>query len=129
MTISTDRVAETRLGRTLTAESEQSLLESADRALPGGALGGYAIPHSVRFVASHGAGARLFDASGNSYIDYVMGAGAMILGHGNAEVTAALHRQVDRGTHYFSILNDTVIPLADEMIKAIPHAETVTFTS
>jgi glutamate-1-semialdehyde 2,1-aminomutase len=118
-----------KLGRSITADSEQSLLQSADQTLPGGALGGYAIPRAVRFVASHGEGARLFDASGNSYIDYVMGAGAMILGHGNAEVTAALHNQVDRGTHFFSILNDTVIPLADEVIKAIPHAETVTFTS
>lgn len=129
MTNSVNVATQAKLGRNLTADGEQSLLQSADRALPGGALGGYAIPRSVRFVASHGEGARLFDASGNSYVDYVMGAGAMILGHGHREVTAALHKQVDRGTHFFSILNDTVIPLADEVIQAIPHAETVTFTS
>ncbi len=56
----------------------------AERCLPGAGLGGYALAHDIRLVYSHGLGSRMWDLDGNQYIDYVGGAGALILGHSPA---------------------------------------------
>jgi glutamate-1-semialdehyde 2,1-aminomutase len=118
-----------RYGRRIVGESENSLFAIADSNLPGGALGGYAIPQDVRFVAARAEGAHLIDVSGNTYIDFVMGAGAMIIGHSHPDVRAAIHRQADRGTHFFSILNDTVLELTREIMSAIPNAEMIAYAT
>ncbi len=127
--VTTEASAEAPYGRRELGESETSLLKIADESLPGGALGGYAIPQDVRFVAARAEGAHLIDVSGNVYIDFVMGAGAMIIGHAHPDVRAAIHRQADRGTHFFSILNDTVLELTREVMSAVPNAETVAFAT
>lgn len=109
--------------------TELAHLQEADRVLPGGALGGYGIADDVRFVAVEGRGPRVKDESENWYIDYVMGAGAMILGHAQDEITRAIREQATRGVHFFSILNNVVIDLAAVLKDAIPCADKVTFTS
>ncbi len=124
------RVAEAvRYGRQATGDAERAMFAAADQNLPGGALGGYAIPAHLRFVAARGERAHLIDASGNTYIDYVMGAGAMILGHGHPAVRKAIHAQVDEGTHFFSILNETVLEITAEIMSAVPNAEMVAYAT
>jgi glutamate-1-semialdehyde 2,1-aminomutase len=48
----------------------------------------------IRF--HRGSGSRIWDIDGNEYLDLSCQFGAMILGHGDSEFTAALHSQVDR---------------------------------
>lgn len=124
-----EQLSEEALGRRTTTHSELSHFSIADKILPGGALGGYAIDPSQRFIAVEGNGARIRDESGNWYIDFVMGAGAMIVGHADPAVTTAIQKQAERGTHFFSILNDVVLDLVAELQNAIPCAEAVTFSS
>jgi glutamate-1-semialdehyde 2,1-aminomutase len=45
-------------------------------------------------------GAKKWDVNGREYIDYSMGHGALILGHRYPDVIQAIHRQIDKGTHY-----------------------------
>src|SRR5215216_5398530 len=45
-------------------------------------------------------GARKWDVDGNELVDYVSGHGALLLGHGRAEVIEAVREQALRGTHY-----------------------------
>src|SRR4028118_918225 len=45
-------------------------------------------------------GATMTDVDGRTYIDYVGSWGPMILGHADAEVVAALHDALARGTSY-----------------------------
>jgi 4-aminobutyrate aminotransferase len=45
---------------------------------------------------SHGAGHRLFDTDGRSYLDFANGIAVTALGHAHPRVTAAIHAQVDR---------------------------------
>ena len=46
-----------------------------------GAVGGTPI------VADHAAGAQLWDADGNAYIDYVCSWGALVLGHAHPQIS------------------------------------------
>jgi glutamate-1-semialdehyde 2,1-aminomutase len=98
--------------------------------LPDGVVVGlHNIAPEERFVADHGVGAHLYDASGNRYIDYVMGAGALVLGHAPATVVAAATRQIARGSTYFTSLNEPAVLLAEQLVEAIPCAERIVFTT
>jgi glutamate-1-semialdehyde 2,1-aminomutase len=46
------------------------------------------------------AGSRKWDVDGNEYLDYVMGHGALILGHSHPRIVEAVRAQVERGLHY-----------------------------
>ena len=79
------------------AMDKAAYFEIAEQALPGGGFGGYKLPDDVRFVIHKGEGSRLQDTDGNWYIDYVGGAGALILGHAPPAVTAAAQEDRWRG--------------------------------
>ena len=49
---------------------------------------------------SHGAGSHIFDIDGNSYVDYVLSWGPLVLGHAHPRIVDALNRQIARGTSF-----------------------------
>ena len=49
---------------------------------------------------THAKGSRKWDADGNEYIDYEMGHGALILGHGYPTVVQAIQEQAAKVIHY-----------------------------
>ncbi|MBA7615846.1 Glutamate-1-semialdehyde 2,1-aminomutase [subsurface metagenome] len=49
---------------------------------------------------THASGSRKWDVDGNEYIDYVMGHGALILGHSHPVVVKAVQEQMAKGIHY-----------------------------
>ena len=75
------------------------LYEEAKTAFPSG------VTHDVRHVKpfpifiTHGQGPRKWDIDGNEYICYVMGHGALILGHSHPEIVTAVKAQITKGTH------------------------------
>ena len=99
----------------------------AGRVLPGAGLGGYSLADEVRFVIERGAGSRIFDVRGREYIDYVGGAGALILGHAFPSVVDAVQEQSAKGIHFFGTLNEQCILLAEELVDAIPCAEKIAY--
>jgi glutamate-1-semialdehyde 2,1-aminomutase len=111
------------------AMSHEEYYRLAAAVLPGAGLGGYSLPEEVRFVIRRGEGARLQDVRGNWYIDYVCGAGALILGHAYPAVVEAVQQQAARGLHYFGTLNESCIQLAAELVDAIPCADKITFAT
>jgi glutamate-1-semialdehyde 2,1-aminomutase len=116
-----------RHGHLDSVEAEQFVM--ASHALPGGVLGGNALPQDVRFVVSHGSGPRFWDTSGNEYIDYVLGSGAMFLGHAHPAVQRAVAEQAGRGTHFFAYLNQTAVELARRVLPHLRCAERIRFTT
>ena len=75
--------------------------------------------------ASHGTGSHLYDVDGNSYIDYLLGLGPMILGHRPPKITAAVVRAVqERGTVFALPTADESV-LAEKIVKLIPSVEMV----
>ena len=105
-------------------EKEQELIEKAHQNLPGGTIGNL----GGDIVIREGRGGRIWDVSGNEYIDYLLGSGPMLLGHAHPEVVAAVREQIERGTTFFAN-NEYAILLAEEIVKALPCADKVRFNS
>jgi glutamate-1-semialdehyde 2,1-aminomutase len=79
-------------------------------------------------VVDHAAGARLWDADGNEFIDYVCSWGALILGHAHPKVVQAIIDQARRGTSY-GMPTELEVELATPIRKALPSCEKVRFVS
>jgi glutamate-1-semialdehyde 2,1-aminomutase len=79
-------------------------------------------------IIERAAGARIWDADGNEYLDYVGSWGAMILGHAHPAVTAAISDQAGRGTS-FGMTAELEIQLAQAISRAMPALEMVRFVS
>lgn len=69
-------------------------------------------------------GSRIFDADGNSYIDYVLSWGPMILGHAHPRVVAALKKAAEKGTS-FGAPTALEVDLAERVVKAYPSMDKV----
>lgn len=72
-------------------------------------------------------GSRKWDVDGNEYIDYWMGHGALLLGHGHPDIVEAVQRQVMRGTHYGGS-HPLEVEWGEMIQKLVPSAERVKFT-
>ena len=107
---------------------QNDLLARAARVLPGGVLGSHRSGPGLEFVVREGRGAHLYDVNGGRYLDYLLGSGPMLLGHAHPAVVEAVRRQMDRGTSYM-LLNEPSIELAEEIVRAVPCAEQVRYTS
>lgn len=105
-------------------DEEAKLVETARRVLPAGTFGNMAADIVIR----EGRGPRVWDVSGNEYIDYLLGSGPMFAGHAHPEVNAAVSAQLARGTTFFAN-NEHGIRLAEAIVDAVPCAEQVRFVS
>ena len=106
------------------SDEELQLAELARRVLPGGGFGNV----SSDIVIREGRGGRVWDVSGNEYVDFLLGSGPMFIGHSNPEVLAAVQEQLPRGTTFFAN-NEHGIRLAAEIVDAVKCAEKVRFVS
>jgi glutamate-1-semialdehyde 2,1-aminomutase len=114
--------------RQMRSAAEQQLLDKAQRYLPGGTLGNTRFADDVAFVVKAGKGSKVYDMSGNEYIDFLLGSGPMILGHAHPAVVAAVRDYLERGSTYFT-LNEPAISLAEAICEAVPCAEKIRFCS
>ena len=73
-------------------------------------------------------GAVLTDIDGNSYIDYTMGYGPLVLGHNPPDVLAALRAEIDKGFRTASI-NRGEGRLAELIAETVPCGEISSFVS
>jgi glutamate-1-semialdehyde 2,1-aminomutase len=111
--------------------NSQRLFHLAQEMMPGGvnspvrawgAVGG-----SPRLVV-RGEGARLFDADGNAYLDYLASWGPLILGHAHPRVVAAIQEAAALGTS-FGAPTPGEIELAQILLGAVPSLEMVRLVS
>lgn len=72
-------------------------IERAKAVLPAGGFGNF--DHSI--IIRESRGSHVWDEDGNEYIDYLIGSGPMLLGHGNAEVLDAVQRQFKQRLNVF----------------------------
>ncbi len=107
---------------------EQLLLNKAAQYFPGGTGGNTSFPEELRFLAKEGRGSRIWDVSGNEYVDWLMGSGPMILGHAHPAVVEAVVEAVGKGSTFFTT-NEKAVLLAEELCRAVPCAERVRFTT
>ncbi|HEY82821.1 MAG TPA: aminotransferase class III-fold pyridoxal phosphate-dependent enzyme [Dehalococcoidia bacterium] len=77
------------------------LHERAERLFPAdGATHGARVLDPFRPYITHAKGSKKWDVDGNEYIDYGMGHGALILGHGHPAIVQAIQEQTAKGLHY-----------------------------
>ncbi|NNF65450.1 MAG: aminotransferase class III-fold pyridoxal phosphate-dependent enzyme [Acidimicrobiia bacterium] len=101
----------------------------AERVLPGGAIGTRLNPDGLNMTIASAAGSRITDVDGTEWIDYVGGAGALILGHQHPAVVDAVQRQAARSLHQYAALSDVAVELAAALVDAVPGAERMVFTT
>ncbi len=105
-----------------------ALYQRAEQDFPGG------VTHDTRYVApfplyvTHGNGPRKWDVDGNEYVDYVMGHGALILGHSHPAIVKAVSEQVAKGTH-LGASTELEIRWADAVKRLFPSVEKIRFHS
>jgi glutamate-1-semialdehyde 2,1-aminomutase len=75
-----------------------------------------------------GHGARVWDENGKEYVDYLIGSGPMILGHGHPEVIEAVREQMAKGMTFFAS-NARGIELAEVICAAVPCADQLRYVS
>ncbi len=114
----------------MSSRSEQ-LFERAQQRIPGGVNSPVRAFRSVggtpRFFAA-GAGARVRDVDGLSYIDYVGSWGPLILGHAHPEVVAAVQQAALRGLSFGAPTADEV-EIAELLCELLPSLEMVRLVS
>ncbi len=101
----------------------------AERVLPGGALGTRLNPAGLNMTIATASGSRITDVEGKHWIDYIGGAGALIVGHQHPAVVEAVQRQAMRSMHQYAALSDVSIELAAAIVDAVPGAERMVFTT
>jgi glutamate-1-semialdehyde 2,1-aminomutase len=103
----------------------RALLRRAKRVIPGGVnspVRAYdAVGGSPPFIV-RGRGARIHDADGNEFIDYVGSWGPLILAHAHPAVRPAVAPALRRGTS-FGAPTEGEIELAERIVSALPSVE------
>jgi glutamate-1-semialdehyde 2,1-aminomutase len=79
-------------------------------------------------VAARGEGARIWDADGKEYIDFVLSWGPLILGHASPIVLDALERTMADGTS-FGMPTELEVQLGELIRARMPHVEMMRFVS
>ena len=104
--------------------SQSDWIARANAVLPAGGFGNF----DPGIIIARGAGSRVWDEDGTEYVDYLIGSGPMLLGHGHPEVIEAVLEQLPKGMTFFAN-NALGIALAEAIVAAVPCAEQVRFVS
>lgn len=117
----------TTLNRTRSHElfqrAQQSLVEGVNSPSRGAAVysGG-------PIMLERGKGARVWDADGNEYIDFMMSFGALIQGHAHPKLVAVVAEAMAEGSH-FAAATSAELEAAERFRRMVPSAEVVRFTN
>ena len=106
----------------------RKLDQQAKKFLPGGSSRGTAYFDPYPIFADHGKGHYLYDVDGNGYLDFMINATSLILGHAHPGIVKALQEQAARGTA-FSAPTELQTRLASILCDRIPSVERVRFTN
>ncbi len=79
-------------------------------------------------VIDRGEGAYVYDMDGSRYIDYQLGFGPIILGHGHPVVAEAVAEAARAGTT-FAMTTGREIEAAEKVIEAVEYVESMRFTN
>jgi len=112
-------------------QKSTALFARARKSIPGGVNSPVRAFKSVGcdpVFISRAEGSRIFDADGNSYIDYVGSWGPMILGHCHPKVVEAIRQAAGSGAS-FGAPTETEITLAEMVCEAYPNIEKVRMVS
>ena len=112
-----------------TNSRNKQLVERARRVIPGGMYGHQStavLPEVFPQFFRRAEGARLWDADGNEYIDYMCGFGPNLLGYRHPSVEAAAAAQQQLGDTMTGP-SEIMVGLAEKFVSLVTHADWVIF--
>jgi glutamate-1-semialdehyde 2,1-aminomutase len=98
-----------------TAKSGE-MYERARRTLSGGVASSYQVRDPWPIYIKEGRGSRVWDVDGNEMVDFHNGFGSMVQGHANPYIVEAVQKQVARGTHFASPVEDSIV-VSEELVR------------
>jgi glutamate-1-semialdehyde 2,1-aminomutase len=105
-----------------------ALHQRARGLLPGGVTHDVRLAEPFPLAVARADGARKWDVDGHELICYVMGHGALLLGHSHPEVVAAVRAQAGLAFHP-GAGHELESDWAELVVRLVPSAERVRFTS
>ena len=112
-----------------TSARSEALRERAARVIPGGMYGHQAthlLPDGHPQFFARAAGAKLWDADGNEYLDYLCAYGPNLLGYGHPAIEAAAAEQQRLGDT-MSGPAPVMVELAERIVSMVSHARWAIF--
>ena len=112
-------------------KKSQKLFNHAQLTIPGGVNSPVRAFKSVGgtpLFFQRGKGALIWDADGNSYIDYVGSWGPLICGHAHPDVVKAVQQAAERGLS-FGAPTEAEVDMADLLRRLVPSLEQVRLVS
>jgi glutamate-1-semialdehyde 2,1-aminomutase len=109
-------------------ERSWELWQRARGIMPGGVSGAAKRYDPYPVFIERASGSRAFDVDGNEYVDLLMGAGPMLLGHGHPAVLDAVRAQLGRMTNPM-LPGARAIELAERIRGHMPHLERLRFAN
>ena len=106
----------------------EELFNESKKYFPGGVNSPVRAFKPYPFFTESAGGCRIVDSEGNSYIDYCLAYGPLILGHANPRLVREVSNQLSIGSAY-GTPTENEIKLAREVVDRIPSAEMVRFTN
>ena len=105
------------------------LLERAKKSISGGVSSAFrakSVPHPLYFT--HGEGPSITDVDGNTYLDYTLAWGPLILGHSHPVIAAAVEQTLQDGWDY-GAQHEGEIRVAERLVDLVPCADRVVFSN
>ncbi|CAN5136957.1 glutamate-1-semialdehyde 2,1-aminomutase [soil metagenome] len=121
----------TKARETLAMDRSARLMQRAVKRLPGGVNSPVRAFRSVGgdpLFMQRGEGSRIFDVDGNSYVDYVMSYGPLVLGHAHPDVVRVLMKAVHDGIT-FGAPTELEVEMAELVCEVVPSMEMVRMTN
>jgi glutamate-1-semialdehyde 2,1-aminomutase len=108
-------------------QNRENIYDRARKLMPAG-IGGqsqYRLPHPI--YLSRANGSRVYDTDGHEYIDYMIGAGSLSLGHGHPSVVRAVRKVLEASVPNLAATEDQ-LELALRLQRYFPSMERIRFT-
>ena len=104
------------------------LFEESKKYLVGGVNSPVRAMKPYPFFTKRGEGCRIYDEDGNSYIDYCLAYGPLILGHAYPGIVEAVRTQIENGSAY-GTPTELELNFAKKVTGAVPSAEMARFVN
>jgi glutamate-1-semialdehyde 2,1-aminomutase len=108
-------------------QNRETIYDRARKLMRAG-IGGqsqYRLPHPI--YLSRANGSRVYDTEGHEYIDYMIGAGSLSLGHGHPSVVRAVRKVLEASVPNLAATEDQ-LELASRLQRYFPSMERIRFT-
>ena len=105
-------------------QKSEQFLKKMKQIVPGGASSNARCGNQIAVARS--SGAEIVDLDGKHYIDYILGFGPILLGHGNDYVAKSVYHAMKKGT-LFALSHELEYEVASKIVNICPSVEMVRF--